>query len=152
MQLKQGMDSFQCAYCQSIYLPEKNDDGVRVLDEAVGLACPTCRAQLMQAVLANTRLVYCTACRGMLITMPAFQTLVDEWVPTTDGATVPPAADSNDLRRKIPCPRCHRTMDAHFYAGPGNVILDSCEDCLLIWLDYGELKRIAQARKADEMQ
>ena len=36
-------------------------------------------------------------------------------------------------------------MDAHYYAGPGNVIVDSCEDCCLIWLDRGELMRIAHA-------
>ena len=36
-------------------------------------------------------------------------------------------------------------MDAHYYAGPGNVVLDSCEDCGLIWLDRGELAHIAHA-------
>jgi hypothetical protein len=36
-------------------------------------------------------------------------------------------------------------MDAHFYAGPGHVIIDSCENCCLIWLDGGELMRIVQA-------
>jgi Zn-finger nucleic acid-binding protein len=36
-------------------------------------------------------------------------------------------------------------MDTHSYAGPGNVIVDSCGDCFLIWLDRGELTRIAHA-------
>jgi Zn-finger nucleic acid-binding protein len=36
-------------------------------------------------------------------------------------------------------------MDAHFYAGPGNVVIDSCEDCCLIWLDRGKLMRIVHA-------
>jgi hypothetical protein len=36
-------------------------------------------------------------------------------------------------------------MDTHFYAGPGNVVIDSCENCCLTWLDGGELTRIAAA-------
>ncbi len=36
-------------------------------------------------------------------------------------------------------------MDVHFYGGPGNVVIDSCEECSLIWLDRGELMRIAHA-------
>jgi Zn-finger nucleic acid-binding protein len=36
-------------------------------------------------------------------------------------------------------------MEAHSYAGPGNVVIDSCEPCSLNWLDHGELARIAQA-------
>ena len=36
-------------------------------------------------------------------------------------------------------------MDAHFYAGPGNVVIDSCEECSLIWLDRGELMHIVHA-------
>jgi hypothetical protein len=61
----------------------------------------------------------------------------------------PPAVqqppDPGDLKRAIQCPRCHRRMDTHFYAGPGNVIIDSCASCLLIWLDRGELMRIVNA-------
>ena len=36
-------------------------------------------------------------------------------------------------------------MEAHLYAGPGNVVIDSCEECCMIWLDRGEAKRIASA-------
>jgi Zn-finger nucleic acid-binding protein len=34
-------------------------------------------------------------------------------------------------------------MIAHLYAGPGNVVIDSCEQCQVNWLDGGELRRIA---------
>ncbi|MGD0548268.1 MAG: hypothetical protein ABR991_10645, partial [Terracidiphilus sp.] len=36
-------------------------------------------------------------------------------------------------------------MDAHFYGGPGNVVIDSCEECCVIWLDRGEARRIARS-------
>ena len=32
-----------------------------------------------------------------------------------------------------------------FYGGPGNVVIDTCERCLVNWLDPGELRRIAIA-------
>jgi Zn-finger nucleic acid-binding protein len=83
----------------------------------------------------------------MLVSMPVFEVLVEELQADAGGraSTVQPASDSEDLRRKINCPQCHRPMDAHFYAGPGNVVIDSCEECCLIWLDRGELMRIVHA-------
>jgi len=147
MHLKPDMESFRCEYCRSVYLPEQNDEGVRVLDEAVGEDCPICNIPLKNAAIAKERIDYCTGCHGMLIPMTTFQSLVDE-LPHAEaaaGTLVPPQADKDDLRRKIGCPRCHQPMDAHFYAGPGNVIIDSCETCSLIWLDRGELMRIARA-------
>jgi Zn-finger nucleic acid-binding protein len=53
--------------------------------------------------------------------------------------------DPKDLDRRIACPTCHRTMDAHQYGGPGNIAIDTCETCSVHWLDRGELRRIAMA-------
>jgi len=36
-------------------------------------------------------------------------------------------------------------MDTHYYAGPGNVIIDDCSQCFLNWLDHGELMRVVRA-------
>jgi Zn-finger nucleic acid-binding protein len=41
-------------------------------------------------------------------------------------------------------------MDAHFYGGPGNAVIDSCEECSLIWMDRGVLMRIAHAPDAPQ--
>jgi Zn-finger nucleic acid-binding protein len=145
MRLKADSESFKCEYCQSIYLPEKNDDGVRVLDEPSGEDCPVCKTPLARAVLAKVSIAYCTQCRGMLIPMPALETLADELRGGPGSEATPSVPGKDELRRLIDCPQCHHRMDAHFYAGPGNVVIDSCEDCCLIWLDRGELMRIARA-------
>ena len=150
MRLKPGEDSFKCDFCQTVVFPEKNEEGVRVLGEPAGVACPVCNAPLVKAALAKVPIVYCTKCSGMLIPMPAFETLVDELEPAEGTALVEPSAESMDLRRKIGCPGCGRPMDAHFYAGPGHIVIDSCEDCSLIWLDHGKLMRLVLARKLDE--
>jgi Zn-finger nucleic acid-binding protein len=144
MHLKPGEDSFKCDYCQSVYFPEKNEDGVRVL-EASDENCPVCNVALSQAALAKTRILYCTRCRGMLISMEVFKNLIEEEQILQGGSMIQPAADTSDLQRKINCPQCHRQMDTHLYDGPGNVVIDSCDQCLLNWLDRGELAHIVHA-------
>jgi hypothetical protein len=67
-----------------------------------------------------------------------------------DKPAVQTPPDKGDLKRTIRCPKCNRRMDTHFYAGPGNVIVDSCGDCFLIWLDRGELMRIVHAPDEDD--
>ncbi len=145
MKLKADMQSFKCEYCQNVYFPEKNDDGVRVLDEPSGHDCPVCAVPLMHAYLFQSPIIYCTKCYGMLIAMGMLEPLIDQSRSEHAAATAPPPTEKDDLRRKINCPQCHRPMDAHIYGGPGNVVIDSCETCILLWLDRGELLRIARA-------
>ena len=40
-------------------------------------------------------------------------------------------------------------MDVHPYYGPGNVIIDTCGKCHLVWLDFGELKQIGDVPGQD---
>jgi TFIIB-like protein len=53
--------------------------------------------------------------------------------------------DNSDADRKLSCPLCDRTMTGHPYGGPGNVNIDTCEPCSVIWLDRNELQRIVLA-------
>jgi len=144
MRVKSDMVSFRCEYCQSTYVPETNDDGVRVLDEQADEQCPLCNLPLVQAVLAKCPILYCKKCGGMLVAMGALEELIAELrVEAPAGAAKPSAYDPEELRRILQCPHCHRRMEAHLYAGPGNVVIDSCQECCMIWMDRGEAKRIA---------
>ena len=40
-------------------------------------------------------------------------------------------------------------MSTHRYLGPGNIIIDTCGTCNLIWLDYGELNKAVNAPGKD---
>jgi len=40
-------------------------------------------------------------------------------------------------------------MENHLYLGPGNVVIDTCNSCNLIWLDYGELNKVVNAPGKD---
>jgi len=61
--------------------------------------------------------------------------------------TIPPRRQAPG-DRTIDCPGCHRPMLSHFYGGPGNLVIDTCERCHLNWLDPGELRRIARAPRS----
>ena len=146
LRLDPGQDFLRCDYCKGAYVPEKNDDGARVLGETSPLACPVCATHLVQAALAGHRVLYCEACRGMLLGMDVFVPLIGELRARREGAgAIQGAADRSGLARHIRCPQCGRPMDTHFYEGPGNIIIDDCSPCSLNWLDYGELSRIVRA-------
>jgi len=137
-----------CDYCKSIHFPEKNDEGVRVLDQPSGQACPVCAVPLVYATWESVKLRYCTKCCGMLLGMSDFLGLVDALRLKREaaGTLYPPAPDEEDLNRRIDCPDCHRQMDTHRYAGPGNIIIDNCPWCALNWLDHNEVLRVALSR------
>lgn len=137
--------ALSCDYCKNIYYPEKNEDEVRVLGEPAAQACPICAIPLMHATLAHERIRYCTRCRGMLIPMGVFLAVVEELKAAGLGHGVPRVPDPRELNRHIDCPQCRQRMDTHYYAGPGNIVIDDCSRCELNWLDHGELMRIAQA-------
>ena len=146
MRLEEDKESFTCDYCRNVFFPEKNEDGVRVLDQDPARACPVCAVPLFHAALCGWRLHYCTRCRGLLIRMSVFVSLLQDLRAQHDGpSVVPSSADPQGLKRHLSCPQCHQPMDTHYYAGPGNVIIDDCSRCYLNWLDTGELQRIARA-------
>jgi Zn-finger nucleic acid-binding protein len=137
--------SLICDYCKTVVVPERDTSGVQVLQASPdNQACPVCNVPLMQAALGRSPLLYCTKCHGMLIAMMEFQSLID--AARTASAPIPALpADVHELDRRINCPHCHHAMEAHFYVGGGNVVMDTCEPCCLHWLDHDELARIAQA-------
>ena len=46
---------------------------------------------------------------------------------------------------KWECPGCGEQMEVHPYYGPGNVLIDSCGECALVWLDRGEIATISRS-------
>ena len=147
--LKPDTEGFKCDYCHAVFFPGEEDDGVTVLDQPDGpglnQSCPLCSHPLVHAAIVKIPVLYCTECHGLLLPMGVLPGLIDALRTGQSSPAVQTPPDQADLKRTIQCPQCHRRMDTHFYAGPGNVIIDTCGDCLLIWLDRGELMRIVHA-------
>lgn len=146
MRANENEASFRCEYCQGVYTPEPNDEGVRLLGEPSKLDCPVCGVPLETADLAGHRILSCAKCQGLLVPMGDFVALLEQLrTDRSGGGAIQPAPDRKALDRHTQCPQCHKPMDTHFYEGPGNIIIDDCSRCFLNWLDKGELTRIVRA-------
>jgi Zn-finger nucleic acid-binding protein len=143
-----GDASLVCPYCHSVHIPDADYEGIRILEEQSDLLCPVCQATLSHASLAGKAIEFCGKCRGMLFPLDHLQGMIES--VSLDGAIsedfVP---DRSELDRKLACPSCHRPMETHPYYGGGHIVIDDCENCSLIWLDHGELKRMALAIGTD---
>ena len=145
-------DYFLCDYCKTYDFPEEGRDSFKIVDERSGLHCPACSAELQVASLLKMRVLHCANCRGFLMKQDRFRILVSNLrAGTADPPVVPDPVDKKDLLRQVQCPHCRHVMDTHVYGGPGNVIVDNCPRCMVIWLDYGEMKKIRDAPGRDRL-
>ncbi len=144
--VEEGQDFFHCQYCGSYDFPNPNQDGVGLLDEVSPYTCPLCREALVSAVVQNIHIHSCPNCRGNLIPQSKMLPILRLSQPSTplntESASLPNKAE---LNRRAACPACQKVMAVYPYGGPGNIIIQGCEECQLIWLDFGELARIIRA-------
>jgi Zn-finger nucleic acid-binding protein len=102
--------------------------------------------KLDDAALESIALLHCSQCHGMFIPMDDLAPLISLLRSHRDrpAAYVAPRGE-HDAGRSLKCPRCAASLDCHAYGGGGNVNVDSCETCESVWLDSGELRKIAAA-------
>jgi Zn-finger nucleic acid-binding protein len=145
-----------CRYCGTFeFIDGPAVDGVQVLERPIpALPCPVCAGPLATALLDSAyRVRHCEACRGLLIACGDFADAVARRRSRESGPPAPPVPlDPRDLKRRLGCPSCRAAMDVHPYYGPGNVVIDTCSGCNLVWLDFGELKQITDAPGGDRRQ
>lgn len=141
--LERGL--FLCDYCSSEFVPPPEADGVLVLGET-SQPCPICTTSLSDGSLETRSLKYCQSCHGMLIVMDHLFGLVEALRLRRDhfSGIIQPRSPV-DEQRHLRCPSCGSEMDGHPYGGGGNINVDSCERCGVVWLDGGELRRIVIA-------
>lgn len=139
----EGQNLFHCEYCGGYDFPDPNQDGVALLDELSPYVCPMCKKSLVSAIVKNVRIFSCPDCRGNLIDQSKMLPILSQTQPldsTSESSHYLP--NKSELTRTAVCPSCQKMMDAYPYGGPGNIIIQGCDECRLIWLDFGELSRI----------
>lgn len=142
-----GAAYFRCQHCGTFEFPRTTDEGVATLGEASEYPCPVCEQALGTAAIEGQPIFYCGTCRGFLTTNPAFSgILLHRRAKLGDQPAVPRSFDPAELRRRVGCPKCRKVMDAHPYGGGGNVVIDTCHRCHLVWLDAGEMETLARHR------
>ena len=153
MALLERRRSFRCDHCGTFSFIDtaEDPDGIQLLAPAGdALRCPACAMGMSTALLDGRQVMYCGACRGVLLPRQHFAHAVHErraWAagPAADPSPIEP----RELERGVFCPRCAARMRTHAYLGPGSVVIDTCDVCDLVWLDVGELKQIADAPGPD---
>ncbi len=150
MKVVRDGDYLACEYCGSFYFPKPSRDGVRELGEKSGLQCPVCRGNLVSAALPGSEVLQGEKCKGLLIGQRELREAVEYLRAGASGPPdIPKAMNPEELKRKIQCPCCGKAMDTHAYSGPGNIVVDLCPDCRVVWLDSGKLGRIINAPGRD---
>jgi Zn-finger nucleic acid-binding protein len=150
LRLSPDKSYFICEHCTTLVFPEPDQQGVRVLEEKSEYHCPLCQEQLAHANVEKSPLHYCPRCRGFLIKRVVFYNLVRELRFQAKANPAPPVPyDPGQLQRQVNCPICQRKMETYPYAGPGNVVIDGCGFCDVLWLDVNELPRIVHAPGKD---
>lgn len=152
MKLFRERDYYYCEHCQSYHFPNQDQEGLRVLGEnPEGIHCSHCRVILNLITVGDFYQGYqCPKCQGLLFNRTTFREAIDF---QRSRAKTPPEPfnpfDPEELERVSYCPGCQEKMETFQYNGPGNIIIDTCHDCDLIWLDYGELKKVVSAPGRD---
>jgi len=145
MRIVRDKGLLMCDHCGSQQDAPAIPEALELIGETTR-PCPVCATPLSQGRLHGHPVLSCPSCSGLLIEMNRFTTIIDAVRAYDVGpfrAALPPRQNPGD--RTLSCPSCGQPLVSHPYAGPGNIVIDTCSRCLLNWLDQGELRRIAQA-------
>jgi Zn-finger nucleic acid-binding protein len=146
-----GQSYFFCEYCGSFHFPQESGQGIRVLGTADDIDfCPVCEVNLVHATIEELPVLHCPRCLGFLVHPDSFVEIV-KWrrARARGPAAKPIPLNPRELEREISCPYCSQEMSVHPYYGPGNIVIDNCVRCKIIWLDYGELGKVVDAPGRD---
>jgi Zn-finger nucleic acid-binding protein len=144
-------DYFTCEYCGSFHIPAESEEGVRVLDQtSEEIGCPVCQTTLHHAKIEKFRVYHCPNCHGNLAGQDTFVNIIKYRRSRAVGlADIPQPLDPAELERETYCPLCAQLMSTHPYYGPGNIVIDLCLKCRVLWLDHGELGKVVDAPGRD---
>jgi Zn-finger nucleic acid-binding protein len=128
-----------CAHC-GWRNSHDSDKGIAMIGEAVGAICPVCQGQLLSAQIEEETVAQCASCGGFMAEMESLQAIVARRRSGhAEGEKCTRPFHAAELERALSCPCCEGRMDTHPYFGGGNVVVNTCERCSLIWLDAGKL-------------
>lgn len=144
-----GFSHSKCETCGDFWFPtsiENSEDAIVPQNRTTPFACPRCEIDLVVGKTGNTEVCFCQTCRGFVVDSESLGHLIAFRRASYKGPDdVPTPANFRDLDVRATCPACFAYLDAHHYFGPGNIVIDTCMQCKLAWLDHGELSKIIRA-------
>ena len=124
----------------------KSIDGVSPEEVPTGMVCLECATDLKGGTLDKFPVAFCPNCFGVLIDNEGIGNLLRIRRSEYKGPDKTPSPiDQQALKRGRNCPNCRGPMEVYAYGGPGNVVMDSCCGCHMLWMDNGEITKIVKA-------
>tara|TARA_B110000305_G_C18972054_1_gene417607 strand:+ start:68 stop:493 length:426 start_codon:yes stop_codon:yes gene_type:complete len=117
--------------------------------EVVRMKCAVCDAELKALAFAGHEIDFCDYCGGLWCDEGELTPVVNELIrqgkiPEGKKAPAQKTRQHQDSDASIKsCPRCLGATESFNYAYDSNVFLNRCGECRGIWLDHGELGRVA---------
>ena len=114
------------------------------------MRCPACTKTLEKKFFRSIELYRCGTCGGFWVrknmlgdVLNRYMAMMEKRADTKRGfrTRVNPAITETSKRS---CPNCRGAMRKQNYAYNSNVIVDICDDCAGIWLESGEIEKIAR--------
>lgn len=115
------------------------------------MLCPHCKININTITVKDIDIDICPSCYGVWLDKDEILRLVEinrNELKLIDNEEEIDSEDKNKVEKlyenEIECPRCNKLMQKFPYAGSSDIIIDSCRNGCGIWLDKGEILRIAE--------
>lgn len=114
---------------------------------------PKCEVSLdFGSITDSVEVCFCNNCRGFVTPSQSLGQVIGQMQVAYQGpGDRPQPIDPQELEILGTCPACRVMMESHpCYGpgnidGPGNIVLNTCNQCQLAWLDHGKLAKIIRA-------
>lgn len=109
------------------------------------MKCPRCHTELTRGTFAAVRVFRCDECSGTALSQHNVLPVLEHLTLSVYGDVSPdiPLPATQDNSPPLSCPDCLANMERHGYMGSKQLLMDSCPDCTMIWLDKDELGAMA---------
>lgn len=108
------------------------------------MLCPHCKIALNSINLKDIQIDICPLCHGVWLDKGELQKLIETHAPIDiDAGQADSKTDEKLWEGEIECPKCEKLMQKSRYAVTSDTVIDSCRNGCGIWLDKGEIIRIA---------
>lgn len=105
------------------------------------ITCPRDQQKLDEGKFHEVPVLHCATCDGVLIKQTSLYPLLTEMARELSkdisfDSEMEPVPDKG---AGISCPHCHANMENYGYMGGRTIMIDSCSQCLELWIDTNEL-------------
>jgi Zn-finger nucleic acid-binding protein len=106
-----------------------------------GNKCPRDNHILDEGEFHEIPVMHCPECEGVLIKQMSLMKLLKEMAKelAQDISFESEIESVEDKGANVDCPGCYSVMENYGYMGSNDVMIDSCGQCTVLWIDSNEL-------------